>query len=243
VFDPSFARRLIAFTKKALILLVPLLFFAGQSVLTGKIVGVSDGDTVTLLSVDKRQIKIRLQGVDCPEKAQAFGQKAKQFTSAMVFGKQVRVVSFGSDRYGRTIGEVLLVGGSSLNKELVRNGFAWWYRQYAPKDTELQKLEAVARAAKLGLWADPNPVPPWDFRRNKMASGSKSGSKPRSDVQIHSTIGSNTVIFNPDSVYFNTKSLKYHKAYCPSVSGCRYCVKLGIEEAKSRGVACKGCFN
>jgi micrococcal nuclease len=161
---------------KPLLLLIPLLFFAAQQVLTGKVVGVSDGDTITILVNGRSQVKIRLYGVDCPEKAQAFGAKAKQFTSDQVFGKQVRVISHGADRYGRTIGEVLLENGASLNKELVRNGFAWWYRQYAPKNTELQSLEQQARTARRGLWADPRPLPPWVFRKIKRSAGKKPGS-------------------------------------------------------------------
>jgi micrococcal nuclease len=188
---------------KPLLLLIPLLFFAAQQVLTGKVVGVSDGDTITILVNGRSQVKIRLYGVDCPEKAQAFGAKAKQFTSDQVFGKQVRVISHGADRYGRTIGEVLLENGASLNKELVRNGFAWWYRQYAPKNTELQSLEQQARTARLGLWADPQPLPPWEFRKIKRSQGSNTGYKPRSDAQINNSIYSGIVIFDSGCVYFN----------------------------------------
>lgn len=131
---------------------------------SGKVIGVADGDTITVLD-GTAQIKIRLNGVDCPEKAQAFGTKAKQFTSALVFGQTVTIRAKEKDRYGRTVGDVVLADGRILNHELVRAGYAWWYQKYAPGDTVLQGLEAEARVAKVGLWADPNAVAPWEFRR------------------------------------------------------------------------------
>ncbi len=130
---------------------------------TYKVVGVSDGDTITVLHDGKAE-RIRLHGIDCPEKRQAFGNRAKQFTSTLVFGTTVTVQVMDRDRYGRTVGVVLLPDGRSLNHELVRAGFAWWYWRYTPDDETLAQLEREARAAKRGLWADPNPVPPWTWR-------------------------------------------------------------------------------
>ncbi len=108
--------------------------------------------------------RIRLHGIDCPEKRQAFGNKAKQFASGLVFGKTVTVNVLDVDRYGRTVGEVILPDGRVLNHELVQAGLAWWYRRYAPDDGTLAQLEADAKAAKRGLWADAEPVPPWAWR-------------------------------------------------------------------------------
>jgi endonuclease YncB( thermonuclease family) len=136
-----------------------LLFVAMNEQLSGKVISISDGDTFTILQ-GKEQIKVRLYGIDCPEKSQAFGQKAKTFTSDKIFGKEITVIPHGKDRYGRVIGEVILGNGSTLNKELVKNGFAWWYRQYAPKNDTLRILEESARIARVGLWADPNPLEP-----------------------------------------------------------------------------------
>jgi micrococcal nuclease len=133
---------------------------------TGKVVGVSDGDTISVMHNGRGQ-KIRLHGIDCPEKGQAFGQRAKQFTSALVFGKEVTVTVKDTDKYGRTIGEVKLLDGTVLNQELVKAGLAWWYRRYAPGDTVLEGLEKGAREAKQGLWVEPNPVPPWEWRHRK----------------------------------------------------------------------------
>ncbi len=129
---------------------------------TGRVVGVSDGDTITVLHNGKGE-RIRLHGIDCPEKRQAFGKRAKQFTSTLVFGKTVTVQVVDRDRYGRTVGEVLLPDGRSLNHELVRAGLAWMYRRYT-NDQSLSDLEEEARVARRGLWADPHAVPPWEWR-------------------------------------------------------------------------------
>ncbi len=125
--------------------------------------GVSDGDTITVLHNGIGE-RIRLHGIDCPEKRQAFGRKAKQFTSTLVFGNTVTVQVMDRDRYGRTVGEVLLPDGRSLNRELVRAGFAWMYRRYAPDDETLKQLEHEARGGQRGLWADPHTVAPWEWR-------------------------------------------------------------------------------
>jgi len=129
----------------------------------GTIVAVADGDTVTLLRPDKTQEKIRLYGIDCPEKRQAFGTRAKQFTAMLVFGKTVTIRRVDRDRYGRTIAWVE-VNGRSLNKELLKAGLAWHYKRYS-NDSELAELETEARLRRQGLWADPSPTAPWEFRR------------------------------------------------------------------------------
>ena len=154
--------------------LLPCLFaFAGPdwADFSGKVVAVADGDTVSVLRDGTTTVKIRLDGIDCPEKKQAFGTRAKQFTSDLAFGKTVKVIEKEKDRYGRTVGDIILEDGRSLNQELVRAGMAWWYRHYAPKDTELEALEAEARAGKLGLWIDADtaapPIPPWAWRKEK----------------------------------------------------------------------------
>ncbi|ODU01990.1 MAG: hypothetical protein ABS79_00985 [Planctomycetes bacterium SCN 63-9] len=131
----------------------------------GRVVGVSDGDTVTVLTGAKQQVRVRLWGIDAPESGQDFGQRAKQAASDLAFGRQVTVKVHTTDRYGRTVAEIILPDGRSLNRELVRSGWAWWYRQYAPADRELASLEAEAKAAKRGLWSGPNPVAPWEWRR------------------------------------------------------------------------------
>ncbi|MBT8339505.1 MAG: thermonuclease family protein [Desulfatitalea sp.] len=132
---------------------------------TAKVVGVADGDTITVLQGTK-QTKIRLHGIDCPEKKQDYGQKAKTFTSDACFGKTVRILPKDTDRYGRTVAVVLLDDGRSLNLELLRAGLAWHYRQYS-SDSDYAQAEKTAKAGGFGLWQDKNPVPPWDFRKGK----------------------------------------------------------------------------
>src|SRR5215831_3612965 len=130
----------------------------------GSVVSVLDGDTIEVLH-NTRAERIRLNGIDCPERDQAYGKRAKQATSALVFGKEVTLQTYGKDEYGRTIADVLLPDGTNVNHALVRDGWCWWYRKYAPSDTKLEMLEAVAKAARRGLWADPKPIPPWVYRK------------------------------------------------------------------------------
>ena len=134
---------------------------------SGRVVHVSDGDTLTVLTAERREVKVRLHGVDCPESAQPFGQAAKRTTLALAANQSVTVVPVDTDRYGRMVGEIVLPDGSSLNRALVWAGYAWWYRRYAPHDTDLQGLEQAARAERRGLWADASPVPPWEWRAAK----------------------------------------------------------------------------
>lgn len=134
--------------------------------ITGKVVGVTDGDTITVLTAAKESVKVRLYGIDAPESKQAFGTRAKEELSRLVFGKVVNVEVKQEDRYGRTVG-LVVVDGVRVNVEMVRRGFAWWYRDYAKKDVALAKAEAEAKNAKRGLWADKAPVAPWEFRQTK----------------------------------------------------------------------------
>src|SRR5579875_1061128 len=129
---------------------------------SGQVIGVTDGDTITVLHAGYPE-RIRLAGIDCPEKRQAFGYRAKQLTSYLAFGKEVLVQAQGRDKYGPTIGEIVLPDCKSLNRELVRTGLAWWYRKYS-SDQDLARLEYEARSAHAGLWAEPDAIPPWVFR-------------------------------------------------------------------------------
>jgi endonuclease YncB( thermonuclease family) len=131
---------------------------------SGLVVSVLDGDTIEVLH-NHRPERIRLNGIDCPEKGQAFGHKAKEAASALVFAKEVTLQTYGKDKYGRTIADVILPNGKNVNHSLVKDGWCWWYRKYAPGDTVLEGLEKEAREARKGLWADPQPVPPWEWRK------------------------------------------------------------------------------
>jgi len=129
---------------------------------TARVVGTSDGDTGTMLR-DNTPVKIRLYGIDAPEAGRDFASRAKRAASDLAFGNTVTGRPIELDRYGRTVAEVTL-DGRSLNRELVGQGMAWWYRKYAPWDRELERLEGEAKAAHGRLWSQPRPVPPWEWR-------------------------------------------------------------------------------
>jgi len=136
---------------------------AQTATIKGQVVGVHDGDSITVLTAGKVQVKVRLEGIDAPELKQAFSQQSKQAMSEMVFGKVVTLHVTGVDRYKRTLA-VVMVDGVNANLELVRRGLAWRFDKYS-KDTELLAAQHEAQAARRGLWADKDPVPPWDFRK------------------------------------------------------------------------------
>ena len=158
---------------KIVILLLLLIFIPALSLAwSGKVVGVADGDTIEVMHDGKGE-KIRLYGIDCPEKKQDFGQRAKKYTSENVFGKVVEVEAIDTDRYGRTVGLVHLGNKYSLNEALIASGYAWVYKQYCgkPRCKEWLKVELEARNKKIGLWSIPDPTPPWEFRHKKKVSG------------------------------------------------------------------------
>jgi micrococcal nuclease len=132
---------------------------------SGKVIGVADGDTITVLR-DKQPQKIRLYGIDCPEKRQPFGKRAKQFTSKLVFGKLVDIEPVAIDRYGRTVAFVR-VENITVNEELIREGLGWVYVRYCklPLCIEWQRLELAARIQKRGLWGHSGEIPPWEYRK------------------------------------------------------------------------------
>jgi endonuclease YncB( thermonuclease family) len=132
--------------------------------LTGRVVKIADGDTLTIL-IGKKQERIRLSDIDTPERKQPYGTRAKQALTELTFGKLITVLTTKRDRYGRIIGHIT-VDGVDVNAELVRLGFAWVYRRYSD-DPELLRLEGIARTQRLGLWADENPIPPWEWRRGR----------------------------------------------------------------------------
>ena len=175
----------------------------------GQVVGVSDGDTITVMHNGKGE-RVRLWGVDCPEKTQAYGQRAKQFTSYKTFKKTVTVEVHDIDRYGRTVGHVF-IDGQSLNESLIRVGMAWVYTDYCAgmPCSEWSKQEARARASKTGLWADAHPIAPWDFRHPR-----KSGPNMNNKVAI--------IESSAGSYHGNNKSLVFHAPRCKYYD-CKSC--------------------
>ena len=142
---------------------------APPATLTGKVVSVSDGDTLTVLDAAKTKHKIRLHGIDAPESKQPFGTAAKKALADLVFGKEVHVEVVDRDRYGREVGKVH-VGGRYVNAEMVRQGLAWRYFQF-DKENDFGGLEDDARKQRQGLWADAHPVAPWEWRKERKAVG------------------------------------------------------------------------
>jgi len=154
-------------TLPALAALVALVASCGltppEEQFSGRCVGVGDGDTIDVL-VGGRSVRVRVWGVDAPEQGQPFGSAAKRFVSEFVFDKAVTVEVKEVDRYGRRVARVTL-DGRDLGLELVRAGLAWWYETHAPRASDLADAQRDARAARRGLWADPDPVPPSSWRR------------------------------------------------------------------------------
>lgn len=147
------------------LLFILLSSFLQPDTISGKVIGIQDGDSITLLTDNNIQLKVRLEGIDCPEKKQDFGTVAKQFTSDLVFLQNVTLQKTGQDRYGRTLGYIFLPDGTNLNEELLKAGLAWHFVKYN-KSQRLAQLESDARSNRIGLWQLSNPTAPWDFRKN-----------------------------------------------------------------------------
>ena len=149
-----------------------VLFQAGAGwAWTGKVVGIADGDTITVLRDGHEQVKIRLYGIDAPESGQPFGKASKQNLSSMVHGQSVQIEVMDTDRYGRTVARIF-VDGEDVNAAQLRSGHAWLYRQYCKTWVcgEWAGLETEARSNGAGLWADKDPTPPWQWRRDEKGS-------------------------------------------------------------------------
>lgn len=139
-----------------------------KSFVSGKVIAIVDGDTITVLTENNEQFKVRLAGIDCPEKAQAFGNLAKKELRKKVFGQNVRIENRGKDQYGRTLG-IVKMGNIDINEYLISQGVAWHFKKYASDQPQEEadrysKAEEIARNNKKGLWVQDNPVPPWKFR-------------------------------------------------------------------------------
>jgi len=144
-----------------------------QRIVEGEVVGVHDGDTITILDANNTQHTIRLSDIDAPELGQDYGTQAKKALSSAVFGKTVKVIVSDRDRYGREIGNVF-VDNKSVNLDMVRNGYAWHYKQYS-SDSEFAQAEAEARKAKSNVWSRDNAEPPWSYRKTKSDSTDNGG--------------------------------------------------------------------
>jgi len=196
--------------------------------ISGKVVSVADGDTITILSNNNRQTKIRLYGIDTPEKAQAYGKQAKKFTASLTAGKRATVKVYDTDRYGRSVG-VVFVNGTNVNEELITNGLAWQYRKYckAPFCKDWLKKEEYARSFAFGLWAESKPQPPWDWRKAKRGQSSK---------RSYASSTTNRSSSGSGSYHGNRRSHVFHGSSCQHYN-CKNCTKKfkSISEATSAG--------
>lgn len=150
---------------------------AHADTLTGRVVSITDGDTITVLDATNNQHKIRLAGIDAPEKKQPFGDASRQHLAQLAFGKAVLVVHNKKDRYGRTVGKVM-AGDADANLAQIKAGLAWHYKAYereqSPEDrAAYAEAELAARTARRGLWSEANPVPPWEWRHRSNHQGGK----------------------------------------------------------------------
>lgn len=149
--------------KLLIILLITPWFVLGQ--LTGKVVKVKDGDTVVILDDSNTQFTIRVADIDCPERGQPYSKVAKDFVIKEIAGKKVKILEKNKDRYGRIVGFVLY-NDKDLSQELLRRGYAWHYK-YFSDNTTLALLEKEAKLNKVGLWIDPSPINPYNWRKQQ----------------------------------------------------------------------------
>jgi micrococcal nuclease len=193
---------------------------ADEITISGKVVKFYDGDTITVLDANRIQHKIRLNGIDAPERGQDFGGKATQALKSAVGDKNVVVNVASKDRYGRSIG-VVMVGQTNVNALMVEKGWAWHYKRYS-SDGWLAELELRARTAKVGLWADLRPpVAPWDYRLSQRV---KSGSKK-------------VLLGEERKLWLNTSSSVRHNQSCRMFGS----TKNGRPCSKTEGKACGIC--
>jgi micrococcal nuclease len=191
--------------------------------ITGKVIGVKDGDTIEILK-DITPVTLRLDGIDCPEKRQDFGQKAKEYTSSLCFGKTVKAVISDKDKYDRLIAKVILPDGKILNDEILKAGFAWHFKKYN-SEKRTADMETAARSKRIGLWAGKDPVPPWDYRHG----GNNDSKAPPVTGNFVGSAGSGKFhklscewgkkIPNSNRIYFKTREEALKQDYKP----CKVC--------------------
>lgn len=175
---------------------------------TFRVVGVSDGDTITVLDKNKRQTRVRLAGIDAPETGQDFGNRAKQMLSSLIFGKNVQLIGDKTDRYGRRVAKVM-IDGTDANLEMIKAGLAWHYKQYAKEqsiaDREMYKTaEARARAGQLRLWSMPLPLAPWDYRAGRATPEQAAAQMP----ELVLASGTSAIIGNRNSRIYHWPGCK-----------------------------------
>ena len=212
-----------------------LLAFTAQAaprsgdLVSGTVVAISDGDTLTLLTADQQQVKIRLAEIDTPESRQPFGARSKQMLSDLAFGKEVDALIDDIDRYGRLVCRVY-AGKVDVNAEMVKQGGAWVYRQYS-RDPLLLKLEQSAKSARRGLWGLPasDQIPPWEWRRSDKKPTAATTVTPPPRLNTWSPPSGSSL---PPSSY----SRPYSSGSSGSSSGSGRCMRP--DDVDSRGRRC-----
>lgn len=186
---------------------------AGAAVLLkGKVVGVTDGDTIVVLDASRVQHRIRLAGIDAPERSQAFGQVSKRALGQMVFQREADVFVMKTDRYGRSVGRVV-VGGKDVCLEQIRSGLAWFYAEYEmelvpPDRARYSEAMRDAKRARRGLWSDPHAEPPWVYRRSRRGGSFSRGQRSAASAALAPP--------SPGRIIGNLHSHIYHLPDCPS---------------------------
>jgi micrococcal nuclease len=215
-------------------ILLPSLTVA--SVFCGPIVSVLDGDTLDIQCEDNIE-RVRLNGIDAPEKGQVFGRQAQQFVEDMIMGQSVIIETKGQDKNKRTIGDVFLPDGRHLNKELVKMGLAWWTCQHS-SDAELQQLEEDAREKNRGLWKDPMPIPPWVYRQLQQTQSPESADADCPGLSSQPILQNTGFAPNDSDVIGNRRSHIYHRSDCPGydlVAEDHRISFVGVEAAEQAG--------
>lgn len=226
---PRYIKQLFVFINLAIILCQssPVLAW------TGKVVSVSDGDTIKVIH-DGKEEKVRLYGIDTPESAQPYGNTAKKYTASLVAGKVVDVEPIDTDRYGRIVG-LVKVDGKVANEAIVASGLAWVYRKYCEKSFCDQWLdqENVARTSGLGLWTESNPTPPWEFRHPQ----AKAASQEKSVETKNPSLGKQDVGIE---FHGNRQSGVFHRPGCRHYN-CKNCTSNFTSRDEALGAGYRSC--
>lgn len=195
----------------------------------GRVVGVTDGDTITVLDGEHRERTVRLAEIDAPERRQPWGERSKQSLSGLVYGQSVEVVQTDIDRYGRVVAQVS-VNGRNINREMVAIGAAWAFREYLIDET-LIDVERDAKSQRIGLWSMParDQVEPWRWRRGDRTSEAASIGQPSATPQIRGLVGRSPA---QDGSLASTQGISCgSKRYCTQMRSC--------DEARAYLVQCR----
>ena len=229
-------RGLAAFVTWSAIACLPLTAapLLAQATYTGRVVAVHDGDTVTVATATGR-VKVRLAGIDSPEVGQKWASQARDFTASLVLNRTVVVESSGSDQYGRVLGDVR-VNGVDVNEAVVRQGLAWPY-DLGSVDPRIVAAERVARAERAGLWSDPSPMPPWQWRRTHPQADASRTQPGASNASKHDDRTSRVDVRDARGPFHgNTRSRLFHRPGCPHYN-CKGCddAFLTVQSAEEAG--------